>query len=127
MSVDGVMESVGNFLDQAPDLALVWLPIIFFGMIVYLLWRTLQIMPRIKPQTVEPNSRSSVNWEDVAGLEEVKEELGEVVEFLQDPSRFERLGARVLRPLLVGNAPHLADPLRPVEVGHGQLEHAEPV
>ncbi len=84
---------------------LTWLPIIFFGLIVYLLWRTLQLMPRVKPQQIQPNSSSSVRFEDVAGLEEAKGELQEVVDFLREPRRFERLGARVPKGILLYGPP----------------------
>ncbi|MDG1126617.1 MAG: ATP-dependent zinc metalloprotease FtsH [Hellea sp.] len=44
-----------------------------------------------------------VTFEDVAGVESAKEDLKEVVEFLEDPSRFTRLGARIpTGALLVG-------------------------
>ncbi|MGJ8559843.1 MAG: ATP-dependent zinc metalloprotease FtsH [Litorimonas sp.] len=44
-----------------------------------------------------------VTFEDVAGVESAKEDLKEVVEFLQDPSKFTRLGARIpTGALLVG-------------------------
>ena len=44
-----------------------------------------------------------VTFEDVAGVEAAKEDLKEVVEFLEDPSRFTRLGARIpTGALLVG-------------------------
>jgi len=44
-----------------------------------------------------------VTFEDVAGVESAKEDLKEVVEFLQDPGRFTRLGARIpTGALLVG-------------------------
>ena len=43
-----------------------------------------------------------MKWSDVAGLDEAKEELHEVVEFLRDRKRFERLGARVPRGILTG-------------------------
>jgi len=55
----------------------------FMGALVYLLWRTLKLMPRTKPQQITPRSASSVTWEDIAGVEETKDELREVVEFLQ--------------------------------------------
>src|SRR5436190_114764 len=99
------MGAVGHFLNQLPGLVLTWLPLVFFGLIVYLLWRTLQMMPRIKPQTITPHSKSSVTWTDVAGLEEVKEELQEVVDFLREPKRFERLGARVPKGILFYGPP----------------------
>ena len=38
-----------------------------------------------------------MRWDEVAGVEEVRAELEEVVEFLKDPARFAKLGARVPR------------------------------
>jgi len=84
---------------------LTWVPILFFGLIVYLLWRTLQVMPRVKPQAIQPHSSSSVRFQDVAGLEEAKAELQEVVDFLREPKRFEALGARVPKGIMLYGPP----------------------
>jgi cell division protease FtsH len=85
--------------------ALTWLPIVFFGLIIVILWRTIQLMPRVKPNMVEPNSKTSVTFADVAGVEDAKAELQEVVDFLRDPKRFAKLGARVPKGLLLYGPP----------------------
>jgi cell division protease FtsH len=93
-----------HFLENPPLYVQFWLPLLIFAAIGYLIWRTIQLMPRVKPQTLN-DSRPSIPWSDVAGLGEVKEELQEVVEFLQDPSRFEKLGARVPKGILLYGPP----------------------
>jgi cell division protease FtsH len=91
------------FRDGASD----WLPILFallLILMVYVLWRTLEVMPRVTAaKMVTGNSR--VTWGDVAGLEEAKQELEEVVDFLRDPGRFEQLGARVPKGILLYGPP----------------------
>ena len=99
------MPDFGEWLHQAGQYTLTWLPIIFFGLIIYLLWRTLQYMPRVKSAPLEKNADTFVNWDDVAGVEEAKAELQEVVDFLKHPKRFERLGARVPKGILLYGPP----------------------
>src|ERR671916_3051608 len=99
------MPSVGEFLDQVADYALTWLPLVFFGLIIYLLWRSLQYMPRVKPQRVEATATTNIRWDDVAGAEEAKAELQEVADFLRHPKRFSRLGARVPKGMLLYGPP----------------------
>jgi len=108
----------GDILHGIGAAALTWLPIIFFGFICYLLWRTVQMMPRVKPTNVSPNSKSSVRFEDVAGLEEAKDELNEVVDFLRHPKRFERLGARVPKGILLYGPPGTGKTLLAKAVAH---------
>jgi cell division protease FtsH len=90
------------------DLVLFWIPVIFvllMMIVVWLLWRMVRLMPRIKPTEITPGSASSVTWGDVAGLEEAKEELQEIADFLRDPARFEALGARVPKGVLFHGPP----------------------
>jgi cell division protease FtsH len=49
--------------------------------------------------------KPTVTFEDVAGVEEAKEELAEVVEFLKEPEKFISLGARIPKGVLLVGAP----------------------
>ena len=53
----------------------------------------------------EGSPKSGVTFDDVAGLDETKEELKEVVEFLKEPARFLKLGARIPKGVLLTGAP----------------------
>ena len=99
------MSDVGEFFNQLPGYALTWLPLVFFGAIIYLLWRTLQYMPRVKAPKLEASDGGSVSWADVAGVDEAKSELREVVDFLRHPKRFQQLGARVPKGILLYGPP----------------------
>src|SRR6266496_4256980 len=103
--MEELMGGIGHFLSDPPNSILIWTPILFFGAIVFLLWRTIQLMPRVKPAPIESQSGSSIGWGDVAGLDEVKEELSEVAEFLRNPEHFEKLGARVPKGILLYGPP----------------------
>lgn len=46
-----------------------------------------------------------VTFEDVAGVDEAKEDLQEIVEFLRDPAKFQRLGGRIPRGVLLVGPP----------------------
>ena len=45
-------------------------------------------------------SSKKVTFEDVAGVEEAKEELGEIIEFLKEPQKFQRLGGKIPKGVL---------------------------
>ena len=103
---------------EAQNWALMWLPIIFMGLIVLLIGLTLRYMPRTRPQQIKPESAESIAWGEVAGLEEAKEELGEVIEFLRDPKRFRKLGARVPKGILLHGPPGTGKTLLAKAVAH---------
>src|SRR5262245_9777489 len=81
------------------------LMIVFMGLIAYFIWRTFKLMPKTKPQEISPRSRSAITWADIAGVDETKDELREVVDFLSDPKRFKSLGARVPKGILLHGPP----------------------
>ncbi|MHB8550609.1 MAG: ATP-dependent zinc metalloprotease FtsH, partial [Acidiferrobacterales bacterium] len=49
--------------------------------------------------------QNKITFEDVAGVEEAKEEVGELVEFLRDPSKFQKLGGRIPKGVLMTGSP----------------------
>ncbi len=51
------------------------------------------------------SSDKKVTFEDVAGVEEAKEELRDIIEFLKNPKRFSRLGGRMPRGILLVGPP----------------------
>ena len=92
-------------------LILNFLPLIFFGAVLLFMMRQAQgnsnqtfSFGRSKARMLVGN-QPNVTFDDVAGAEEPKEELQEVVEFLQFPERFEALGARVPRGVLLVGPP----------------------
>lgn len=53
----------------------------------------------VDPETVR------VTFEDVAGIDEVEAEINEIVDFLKDPAKYQRLGARAPKGVLLAGAP----------------------
>ncbi len=51
------------------------------------------------------DQQEKVTFEDVAGIDEAKEELGEIVEFLRNPKKFTRLGGRIPKGVLLMGPP----------------------
>jgi cell division protease FtsH len=51
------------------------------------------------------DSQEKITFEDVAGIDEAKEELEEIVEFLRDPKKFTRLGGRIPKGVLLVGSP----------------------
>ena len=59
------------------------------------------------------DAQDKVTFEDVAGIDEAKEELGEIVDFLSDPKKFTRLGGRIPKGVLLVGSPGTGKPFWP--------------
>lgn len=55
--------------------------------------------------TLASEDRLKITFEDVAGVDEAKEELKEVIEFLKDPKKFQRLGGKIPKGVLLMGPP----------------------
>jgi cell division protease FtsH len=109
--------NVDNFLNGIDR----WLPLfslIFIGLLVYVMFRMLAVMPKTKPQEIKASKRSGVRWDDIAGVEGTKDELREVVDFLSDPKRFKDLGARVPKGILLHGPPGTGKTMLAKAVAH---------
>jgi cell division protease FtsH len=102
------MAAIHHLFVQMRDFVENWWPLfvtIFYVMLLYIFWRILAVMPRVKPVAVVENASTAIDWSDIAGADEAKAELLEIVEFLREPKRFERLGAHVPKGILLYGPP----------------------
>src|SRR5437868_9389670 len=112
---------VGHWFHSINDFATTWLPLALFLLLIlmaWLLWKTVGMMPRVKPANMTHGAKSQTTWADVAGVEEVRHELMEVVEFMQDPKRFQLLGAKVPKGILLYGPPGTGKTLLAKAVAH---------
>jgi cell division protease FtsH len=83
--------------------------------IIWLLWRMMRSVRsgqdqamsfgRSRARVTRDMERPQVTFNDVAGAEEAKEELQEIVEFLKEPEKFIRMGARIPKGVLMVGPP----------------------
>ena len=89
------------------------LPIVLAGGVLLILWMVLASRASRsnpmsdfgKARTTLGGSQKKVTFKDVAGVDEEKAELQEVVDFLRNPKKFEEMGARIPHGILLAGAP----------------------
>lgn len=88
-----------------------WLPLIFIFVMFMLFMRQIQAgggkamsFGKSKARLLTEN-KNKVTFKDVAGVEEAREELAEIIEFLKDPKKFTRLGGRIPKGVLLMGPP----------------------
>ncbi|CAA9537896.1 MAG: Cell division protein FtsH, partial [uncultured Solirubrobacteraceae bacterium] len=108
-------------MQAVKDFTLEWsgaFSMIFMVAIVFFLWKTLKTMPKTKPQQIRPDVKHGIGWDEIAGCDQAKAELQEVVEFLREPKQFNKLGAKSPKGVLLYGPPGTGKTLLAKAVAH---------
>jgi len=95
-----------------------WVGPLMFAVLIVLFVVALRQMRPTRPQQIKPESSPQIAWDEIAGVDEAKEELREVVDFLKDPKRFKALGATVPKGILLHGPPGTGKTLLAKAVAH---------
>ena len=95
-----------------------WAPIIFMGLIAVGVLVMMRFMPKTRPQEIKPDKAPAIGWQDLAGCDEAKDELREVVDYLREPDRFRAMGAKVPKGILLYGPPGTGKTLLAKAVAH---------
>ena len=113
-SASGVLQSY-NYLPASTSIWKTITPYLIAGVVLLVVWFIMMNRagggPSAMAQFTKANARfgiptgETVTFQDVAGADEEKEELSEIVEFLRDPEKFKKLGAKIPKGVLLVGPP----------------------
>ncbi len=100
-------EEQGDFL---PNFIMNWLPMLFLMGLLFMFFKQMQAgggkaFSFGKVKTKKPSADLKVTFKDVAGVEEAKEELEEIVDFLKHPKKYTQLGGKIPKGVLLVGPP----------------------
>jgi cell division protease FtsH len=105
------VQTPNNVLEIALNLLSYLLPMLLIAGLIYFMLRQMQgsnnqamMFGKSKARMIA-GDQPTVTFDDVAGVDEAKEELHEVVEFLKEPEKFIALGARIPKGVLLVGSP----------------------
>jgi cell division protease FtsH len=113
-----LLQRHGVVVNAKSDSGVAWWKSLVFGfgptifLLLLLFWifrrmsgsRTAGALGRARARRYQPG-REPVTFADVAGIDEAKQELSEIVDFLRDPEKYRRLGGRIPRGVLLSGPP----------------------
>ncbi len=88
------------------------IPFALIGLLLWFMFRQAQkgqtqamSFGKSKAKMIQPDKKQRITFKDVAGIQEAKEELKEIIEFLKHPKKFIDIGARIPRGVLLMGPP----------------------
>ena len=109
--IDDLVENHVAFKGERPEKFTLWFTLIsrvlMFALLIYFMRRMLGPLMGFGKSKLKriADEKISVTFSDVAGCDEAKEDVFEMVEFLKDPGKFQRLGGQIPRGVLMMGPP----------------------